>query len=365
MKKVMLVLVVIFLFSGCTGIESSELPEHPIESETSVSAPMISVEQKILSTSEQNMIINTIPDKYSYESFLKDIQLLKFAYGENLNIVKLADTADSRGVYDLRIGDEHSQKQILIVGAMHAREYITSQVVMRQLCECLDALNGFCGEYRGIPVKELMEGVTIHFVPFSNPDGIVISQFGANALRNENLKTSVPRMASGNDEQWKANAIGIDLNRNFDADWDSYVGAASPGSERYKGVYPGSESESAALIKLTKQYPIKRTISYHTCGALIYWYFKQEGQVLIKSQKFAQTISDETGYYLDDDFTAVDAAGYKDWAVYKMGIPSLTIEVGAEEGRSIVNPVPIERFGEIWNRNRNVVFATIYNLKFE
>ena len=87
--------------------------------------------------------------------------------------------------------------------------------------------------------------------------------------------------------------------------------------------------------------------------------------MLSKSKKFAQTISDETGYYLDDDYTAVDAAGYKDWAVYKMGIPSLTIEVGAEEGSSIVNPVPIERFGRIWTRNKNVIFATIYNLKYE
>ena len=84
-----------------------------------------------------------------------------------------------------------------------------------------------------------------------------------------------------------------------------------------------------------------------------------------ESKKFAQKISSETGYYLDSDYTAVDAAGFKDWAVYKMGIPSITIETGAENGASVVGVVPISRFNNIWQRNKNVVYATVYNLKYE
>ena len=128
-------------------------------------------------------------------------------------------------------------------------------------------------------------------------------------------------------EQWKANGMGVDLNRNFDAGWIEYVGVSNPSAECYKGKFPGSEPESAALITLTENNGIKRAISYHTCGALIYWYYKQTGKVLEKSQVFAKQISQETGYPLDSDYTNVDAAGYKDWAVYKKGIPSLTIEV--------------------------------------
>ena len=87
---------------------------------------------------------------------------------------------------------------------------------------------------------------------------------------------------------------------------------------------------------------------------MIYWYYKQSGNVLVESEKFANEIADVTGYPLDDDYTAVDAAGYKDWAVYKLGVPSLTIEVGAEGG-DYFSPVPQRQFNAIWARNKNVV----------
>lgn len=263
-------------------------------------------------------------------------------------------------MYDIIVGDPAGSNQILIFGAMHAREYITVQVVMRQLCETLQALNG--GNYRGISTAELLQGVTIHFVPNSNPDGVAISQFGLSGINNDSIRRQVAEM-SGDLEQWKANARGVDLNRNFDAGWYEFGGSPYPAPERYKGTFPGSEPEAAALIRLTQDYKIKRAISYHTVGALIYWYYKQSGNVLAESQKFAEEISRTTGYPLDDDYTAVDAAGYKDWAVYKLGIPSITIEVGAENG-DYVNPVPQRQFGRIWERNKDVVFATAYNLKF-
>ena len=315
-------------------------------------------------SSRQNLIVYSSPEKYSYENFLHDVEILRDAYPSQIQVVKLCDTADGRGVFDIILGDPNGTNQILIFDAMHAREYITVQVVMRQLCKTLDALNGNGDTYRGIPAVELLQGVTIHFVPNSNPDGVAISQFGLSALKNDSVRSRVAAMNDGDLEQWKANANGVDLNRNFDAGWNEFVGSPYPCSDRYKGTSPGSEPEAAALIRLTQDFHIKRAISYHTCGALIYWYYKQSGRVLEASEKFAEEISAATNYYLDDDYTALDAAGYKDWAVYKLGIPSITIEVGAEIGE-LINPVPQRRFAEIWQRNKNVVYAAAYNLKFQ
>ena len=210
---------------------------------------------------------------------------------------------------------------------------------------------------------EILQGVTIHFVPNNNPDGVAISQFGLNAINDPTIRQQVSAMGNGDWAQWKANARGVDLNRNFDAGWQEFRGAAQPSPERFKGAYPGSEPEAAALIRLTQDYHIKRAISYHTVGALIYWYYKQSGEVLSESEKFAREISRTTGYPLDDDYTAVDAAGYKDWAVYKLGVPAITIECGAESGY-YDNPVPQRYFSGIWQRNRDVVLAAAYNLKF-
>lgn len=312
---------------------------------------------------QQDLIIYTSPAKYSYENFMHDVDILRTTYPSQVQVLKLCNTPDGREVVDIVLGDLNGNNQILIFGAMHAREYITMQVVMRQLCETLAALNGEGGTYRGVSTAKLLQGLTIHFIPNSNPDGVAISQFGLNGINNSLLRSKIATMTS-DFEQWKANATGVDLNRNFDAGWHEFVGEPYPASERYKGTSPGSEPESAALIRLTQDYHIKRAISYHTCGALIYWYYKQSGNVLAESQKFANEISSATNYPLDDDYTAVDAAGYKDWAVYKLGVPSITIEVGAESG-DLVNPVPQSRFNSIWQRNKNVVYAMAYNLKYE
>ena len=357
-------LIILFLVSvnmiGCSGAVSSNkiMPNDKSLSNEYTSG----VEPAPISL--QNLYINSMPEKYSYDNLLADIKTLQKGNADKLKCVKLCDTADGRGVYDIILGNPNGNKQILIFGAMHAREYITTQIVMRQLCDAIDVLNGvdMTSSYRGISKKYLLENVTIHFIPMNNPDGVSISQFGLSGIRNTDLRKKVSAMYSGDYAQWKANAVGVDLNRNFDADWQDFCGSRYPAPERYKGAYPGSEPETAALIELTERYHIQRAISYHTCGALIYWYYKQQGDVLTESQRFAQRISAETGYPLDNDYTAVDAAGYKDWAVYQMGVPAITIETGAENGRSIINPVPISRFNDIWERNKNVVYATAYDL---
>ena len=251
--------------------------------------------------SRQDLIIYSSPAKYSYENLLHDVEILKKNYPTQIKVLKLCETADRRGVFDIILGDIDGENQILIFGAMHAREYITIQVVMRQLCESLDAINGNGEFYRDVPAAELLQGLTIHFVPNSNPDGVAISQFGLSAVNNPAIRAQIAEMSS-DFEQWKANARGVDLNRNFDAGWYEFVGSNYPAPERYKGISPGSEPEAAALISLTKNYHIKRAISYHTCGALIYWYYKQSGSILAESQKFAEEIAQTTGYYLDDDY---------------------------------------------------------------
>lgn len=350
---------------GCSGAVPFQSVLHETEQSTDSTFEGNSQNIKyLLPTSRQDLCINELTEKYSYENFVHDVQSLQENYGDKIQCVKLCETADGRVVYDIVLGDPKSDNQVLIFAAMHAREYITTQVVMRQLCDALDVLNGFDDSfYRGKSKKELMKNVAVHFVPMDNPDGVSISQFGLNGVKNDELRRKVATMAKGDCEQWKANAVGVDLNRNFDADWQEFGGSIYPAAERYKGAYPGSEPESACLIRLTKQNHIRRAISYHSCGALIYWYYKQTGAVLEESRHFARLVSEETGYPLDDDYTAVDAAGYKDWAVYQMGVPAITIEVGAENSRSLINPVPIDRFNDIWKRNKNVVYAAAYSLQ--
>ena len=65
-------------------------------------------------------------------------------------------------------------------------------------------------------------------------------------------------------------------------------------------------------------------------------------------------MGDLTGYPLDDNYEALDPAGYKDWAISKMNIPSLTIEIG-----SGTSPVPADQLDILYKQNADVWYALL------
>ena len=286
--------------------------------------------------------------------------------GTALRVDEIGQTVDGNKLYDFRVGNPAAERHLLVFGGIHAREYITAQLVMRQLVQLLSD-QSTNGSYENIAVRELLSNTEIHFIPMANPDGISISQLGLEGLHTEAVRETVRQIAAKDGKaltesylrQWKSNANGVDLNRNFDALWESYndhLGHAS--ADHYKGTAPECELESKALADLTRQFQFDATLSYHTQGEVIYWNFGQEGELKNMSLLLANRVSELTGYRLDGNFHALDTAGYKDWAISKLGIPSLTIEAGHGG-----NPVDPAQMDAIWRENRNVVPMTLKLLK--
>ena len=357
-----LIFTVVFVLGSICGCGSADISFEELKTEpTALSDAESAQTPSPAPITPKQLIIDKKNSLYTYDDMVNDIAALKSMYPDIVTVKELCTTFDTRKLYDIVVGDINSKNHIMIMGAMHAREYITTQLVMTQLTDYLKNYTSFA--YKGKDAAELTTNTAVHFIPMSNPDGVTVSQLGSSALKTDAARQFVDGVCAsrGADAyvQWKANAEGVDINRNFDAGWDEYVGASGPSSDRYKGTAPGSSAEAAALISATEQYNFKRTISYHTKGSLIYWYYKQTGAVKEKSESFAKEISNVTGYVPDDNYEAVDAAGYKDWAVYKKGIPSITIEVG---GEAPDNPVPYSYFENIYERNKDVVWETLYGL---
>ena len=80
--------------------------------------------------------------------------------------------------------------------------------------------------------------------------------------------------------------------------------------------------------------------------------------LLNESKAFAESASAVTGYPLDADYTKLDPAGYKDWAIQKKNIPSLTIEVGRG-----TNPLEMSQLPAIYEQNKNVIGEILYGLR--
>lgn len=300
---------------------------------------------------------------YTYENMQNDLGILARIFPEIIQIDSLGKTEDQRELYHFRIGSANAPKKILIFGGIHGREYMTSQLIMEQTTEFLMKL---C-KTQDKKYEKILEGKAIHVVPMANPDGVTISQRGAMGIQNSDLKILVEKIAlkeGGRHPQgryfnrWKANAKGVDLNRNFDALWETCEDAVQePSRENYKGPNPESEIESRALVELTRKEGFQRTISYHSSGAVIYWDFHQQGQLRVQTWEFAKRIGAITGYALQERTREQSSGGYKDWALLKMGIPSLTIEIGRQE-----SPLPTSCFGEIFMENRGVWEETLISL---
>ncbi len=84
---------------------------------------------------------------------------------------------------------------------------------------------------------------------------------------------------------------------------------------------------------------------------MIYYNFGPNSPANDGGYALAQAVNKYTRYQLEPD-DGTSFGGYKDWAIEKKHIPSLTIEVG--KGKS---PVHSTQFPQIWRENKNVPYA--------
>lgn len=217
-----------------------------------------------------------------------------------------------------------SSPVVLAQYGMHAREYVTTYLAMRQIDDF--RRNGRKG--------------TVYFIPAVNPEGIAITKV-------------LPL--------YKANGNGVDLNVNFDADWGTGTSNVFiRSSENYVGKQPFSECETSALKSFTLAAAPDVTVSYHSKGEEIYYAFSQDKKRLKRDKGIAEKLSDVTGYALK--FTVGSAGGYKDWCIDKLKIPAFTVEVGDDK---LSHPIGKESVDEIFDKNKYVLKTLTERIKWK
>ena len=203
--------------------------------------------------------------------------------------------------------------RVIVQCAMHAREYVTAALGLKLL--------------RDEDIKRC--GVTVWVLPLTNPDGVKIVQQGVGWLAPRRAERIRAFMGDKSLSLYKANADGVDLNVNFNARWGTGAqNVFQPASENYVGPFCESAAEVRALAAFTKSMRPHATVSLHTKGNVLYWRFYQQGDLKAKNLALARAFSGGSGYPLGD--AGRSAGGYKDWCIEKLGIPALTVEVGAD-----------------------------------
>ena len=244
----------------------------------------------------------------------------------------IGNSLAGRNLYAVKIGD--GSPVGIVQYAIHGREFITAKLALEHYRQSVGV--GSCW-----------------ILPLMNPDGALLSEIGLDSVEDIEDKEKLLTLNKGNKNfsLWKANLRGVDLNVNFDAKWgkgDKNVKTA--GIENCIGEKPFSEPETLALKRFTLMIKPDYTVSYHTKGEEIYWYFGQPIRDCARDKELALTLSEATGYALA--YAKGSAGGYKDWCIQKLKIPSFTIEAGNDE---LCHPIQENGLSDIMERNRFVL----------
>lgn len=221
-------------------------------------------------------IVNT-SDTYFLDEIYKDIDELCDVYSGILSKRVIGRSVEGRDIVSLRLKGKRNNlldnPTVLIVGGIHAREDFSVMLCMKMI----DYYCNYCMEeksFEGFDVKSNLDKVTMYFVPVVNPDGLNIVHNGLEASSNYNILKEM-KIWGENHTYWKANANGVDLNKNFDdGNWDIRTcvpGTDVPCSDRFKGYEPNSEPETQALVNFCNENNFTLMATYHCSGNCTFW----------------------------------------------------------------------------------------------
>lgn len=294
------------------------------------------------------MIIDLNIPVYSYDKLVSDAKSLAQQYHTVLQFVTIGRSHDNRDIILLKLGV--GKQYMICCSGVHGRENINPVVLLRIVEDYADMYVNYKQqkfslksrlknptqnlkrEYEklqlGKCIYELLQTYTILIIPVLNPDGYEIALSGFESIRNDDLREKCKAMNVQSSE-WKMNARGIDINRNF----PSKLWAA-----KFEGDHPASENETKALIFIFHEYKSKGFIDFHSRGKQIYYYRslmpdnynKKQYQLAIRLKKI-------TGYELvaPEEEIGPDDSGGNTVHYYSehFNRPAITLETVEDEAQ--------------------------------
>ncbi|KAI1266494.1 zinc carboxypeptidase [Xylariaceae sp. FL1019] len=220
-------------------------------------------------------------------------------------------TYESRTISGARVGGKGCGKEkyhVYLNGAIHARERGSHDSVLYFISDLLYAQKHKTGLVYGNTSythhdveKALATGIV--FTPLINPDGVTHDQKFNDCWR----KNRNPESSDGDEE-----AIGIDLNRNFDFVWDldawapsvaNEVASEDPTSEVFHGTAPFSEPETANMKWVLDTFKkVRWFIDLHSyTGDILYSWGSDTNQETQPYKSFLNSTYDDIRGLVEDD----------------------------------------------------------------
>ncbi|MGH2970268.1 MAG: M14 family zinc carboxypeptidase [Solirubrobacteraceae bacterium] len=170
--------------------------------------------------------------------------------GEDVIALKVTKNADK--------ARDGKKPAVLYLGAQHAREWITPEMIRRLMHHVVDGYDS------STAIRKLVDNNELWFVPVANPDGYDWTFQPGQRLWRKNLRDN------NGDGQITA-GDGVDPNRNYPTKWgyDNEGSSPDPSSETYRGASAGSEPETKALDAFVDRVGFEFFVNYHSAAELL------------------------------------------------------------------------------------------------
>lgn len=247
-----------------------------------------------------------------------------------------------RGIFSLSLGNERNS--VIYVGGVHGCEWLTCLVLLlfcERLCYSLKSGQLLCS----VDIRKALTELGITIIPCLNPDGTEISLHGVRGAKN--MGSFVSSFSDKDRILWKANAMGVDINHNFNASWslsrlmEEEKGISAPCPRFFGGEYPESEAETRTLTRLCRVRKFRQCLALHSQGEEIYWQYGENTPV--QSSMMAKILSSSCNYILKNNEGISSHAGFKDWFISEFSRPGFTMEIGKGE-----NPLPMNELYSVY-----------------
>lgn len=196
-------------------------------------------------------------------------------------------SVEGRDLFARRIGA--GPNLIMLVGGIHGGYESNTVTLVERLISHFEASPG-----------AVLPGITLVLIPSANPDGV----------------------ARGDTLAGRFNANGVDLNRNWDCNWQPT--AVFQEQQVSPGTAPFSEPESQALASLINDTQPSVVLFYHSAADGIY-----AGDCGGDSTAMTRVLGQATGYSYGEPFTDYTVTGTASGWVDSIGIPSADVELAS------------------------------------
>lgn len=178
---------------------------------------------------------------------------------DRIKVVLIGSSFEKRPLYVVKVSADSTpnKKAIWLDCGIHAREWISPAF-------CLWFVQYSISYYqRNQDITHILDNMDVYVLPVMNPDGY--------------------KYTWTTDRMWRKNrsvredsrCVGVDLNRNFDANWCTEGASNNPCSQIYCGQFPESEPESGAVAGFLRRNKntVKLYVSIHSYSQMLLFPF--------------------------------------------------------------------------------------------